>query len=79
MKPELNANDLAKIRGSSEWPLVKRYIDEKMEKAQALLEDSIDIDQTNLERGKIRAYRQMLRDIEQDLTNHPAQPVPYGQ
>lgn len=79
MTDEINPADLAKIRNSSEWPIMRRYINERIAVAQALLEDSIDIDQTNLERGKVRAYRQMLRDIEQDLINHPAQPVSYGQ
>lgn len=69
---------LAKIKTSDGWIFMRRYIEAEINKSLSMLEETLDIDQTNLERGKIRAYRTMLRDVEQNLTDHPEQPVPYA-
>lgn len=67
------------IRNSDAWLSLKPLLENKITKAQGLLEDNLEIDKTNLLRGEIQAYRSLIREIEQDLTNHPGQPVPYGQ
>lgn len=67
------------IRNSDGWHLLKPELLKKIEKAQALLEDPSDIDRTNLLRGEIGAYRQLIRDIETVGIEHPAQPAGYGQ
>jgi hypothetical protein len=67
------------IRNSEGWLAMKRLIEEKISKAQAMLEDPSDIERTNLLRGEIGAYRQMIRDVEEVRTDHPGQPVSYGQ
>lgn len=67
------------IRNTDGWILVKRLLEEKIAKAQGLLELPSDIHQTDLLRGEIGAYRQLIRDIETVGTDHPGQPVGYGQ
>ena len=67
------------IRNTEGWLLIRRMLDEKIEKAIGLIEQPSDIAQTNLLRGEILAYRQLIRDVEEVRTDHPGQAVGYGQ
>ena len=70
---------MTELKNSDGWFKLRRIIDDKIEKAIGQLELPSDIDRTNLLRGELGAYRQLIRDVEEDRSNHPGQPVSYGQ